>query len=451
VQAEDDEVDVDEEGSVEAAQELKVTVGPRTREEADEFKEKESKFFGGDRFFGKRAVPAAEKDEDDDEGEFSEGGSGRGWMWVGGVVLVVLVVLGLMTWVFDHATVTINFEQTPWSYQGDFVADDSISTPNPTTDAIPAQLFTSDKNTTQLFPASGSANVSLKAQGTITVYNDYSSAPQELVATTRFVTPDGKIFRLVNDITVPGATVSNGATVASSITAPVVADQAGTAYNEAPVAKLTIPGFQGSPKYNGFYGELAGGTSGGFTGTRPVPTAADITSAEAKVTATLQADLSSNLTTSYPNNFKILPGATNISTTKFTVTTTTDANGNFSVFGDATLSALGFDESAFKTFLLELAQASNPSSTFASSTLTYTNVVPNFTKGTVSFSLSGTGILEPAFDPDSFKADVAGKSISGARAVVAGLQGLQQGTISVWPVWLWNIPSNPNKIIVNTN
>ena len=65
--------------------------------------------------------------------------------------------------------------------------------------------------------------MSQKAQGTLTIYNAYSSAPQTLVATTRFVTPDGKIFRLTNEVTVPGAKITNGQIVPSSINAPIAA------------------------------------------------------------------------------------------------------------------------------------------------------------------------------------------------------------------------------------
>ena len=61
--------------------------------------------------------------------------------------------------------------------------------------------------------------------------------------------------------------------------AAIVADQAGPTYNVGPVAKLTIPGLQGSPKYDAFYGAIAGTTTGGFVGNKAVPTAADIASA----------------------------------------------------------------------------------------------------------------------------------------------------------------------------
>ncbi len=404
------------------------------------------------RFFKKRSpTELAELSGSEEEREVEK--RARRWLprrfvfWGPGVVVLILIILGVMTWYFGRVSIAIDFQKTPWIYSGAFVADKSVTTTTQKAGVItiPAQIFSAQKNTTQLFPASGNANVSIKAQGTVTIYNAYSSSKQDLVAATRFVTPDGKLFRLVNGVTVPGAQVTNGAIVPSSIDAQVVADQPGADYNVGPVDKLTIPGFQGSPKYDAFYGQLKNGTSGGFVGAKAVPTAADIASAKTKVTSLLQASLANNPTTNYPS-IKIPDGATNIIVTKLTANTSTDSNGNFSVFGEASLQAVGFNESVLKAYLLAQAQAQEASSTLSSSTLEYSGVKADFTKGTVSFSVTGQGALEPTFDEDAFKASIAGKSINDARQAIAALPGLADGKISAWPMWLWNIPSDPNKI-----
>jgi hypothetical protein len=388
-----------------------------------------------------------------EEPEEEERSNKKVYGWIFAIIVIAAIAFYAVTALFDHATIVIDFQQTPWTYQNNFVADASSSATgiNGTTNVIPAQIFTTSKNVTQLFPASAVQNVSLKAQGMITIYNDYSAKPQELVATTRFLTPNGQIFRITNNVTVPGATMTNGTIAPSSITAPIVADQPGPAYNIGPVAKLTIPGFQNDPgREAGFYGAITASTTGGFTGTKAVPTASDIASAKASTTALLEAALQGGFSGSYPNNFKILDGATSVAVTKVVVNTSTDSNGNFSVFGVATLQAIGFDESALKTYLLSLAQTQEQNSVFSTINLNYSSVAANFTQGEVSFSLSVQATLEPQFSASQFQSTIAGTSISSARAAIAGLPQLSNGTISVWPFWLWDIPTNPNKVHITT-
>jgi hypothetical protein len=372
------------------------------------------------------------------------------------VILGVIVIAAIGAYVtsvfFDHADITINFKQTPWSYQDNFTASKSAVGITPANNTIPAQIFTTTKNVTESFPGSLVAQVSQKAQGTITIYNAYSAAPQDLVATTRFLTPDGKIFRITQNVTVPGETNTSGTLSPSSITAPIVADQAGPDYNVGPVAKLTIPGFQSDAgREAGFYGVITASTTGGFIGQRATPTAADITAAKASTTAILQSALQGGLAGTYPNNFKILDGATQVKVTTLTVNTSTDANGNFTVFGVATLQAIGFDQSSLQNYLLSLAQAQDASSTFKTININYSDVTPNFTTGQVAFALSAQAQLEPAFTTADFATSIEGQSISAARGTIAALPQLADGEISMWPSWLWSIPSNPAKIHITVN
>ncbi|HUC31126.1 MAG TPA: hypothetical protein VMR99_00345 [Candidatus Paceibacterota bacterium] len=372
------------------------------------------------------------------------------------IVIIIIVIAAAAAYAasvfFDHADITINFKQTPWSYQDNFIASKSAAGIDPTTNTIPAQIFTATKNVTESFPGSLVQQVSQKAQGMITIYNAYSAASQELVATTRFLTPNGQIFRIVSNVTVPGETTVNGALTPSSITVPIVADQAGPDYNVGPVAKLTIPGFANDPgREAGFYGVITASTTGGFVGQRATPTAADISNAKASTTALLEASVQSGFSGTYPNNFEIPDGATTTTITTLTVNTSTDANGNFTVFGVATLQAIGFDQTALQNYLLSLAQAQEASSTFKTISLSYGDVTPNFTTGQVAFALSAQGSLEPAFSAAEFATSIEGQSIAAARNTISGLPQLADGEISMWPSWLWSIPSDPSKIHITVN
>jgi hypothetical protein len=417
--------------------------------------QEEQTFFNEeDRFFKKRHLPVAHEAETDEEEENASGRhvmTGKRVAWIAAALIVLVAALYGITVIFGSAKISITFKKTPFGYNGTFTADKAASQINAAQDIIPAQVFLVNKNIAVSFPASGQENVSLKAHGTITIYNAYSSSPQTLVATTRFVTPAGKIFRLANEVIVPGAAVTNGAIVPSSITAAIVADQPGPDYNASSTPKLTIPGFEKTPKYNAFYGAIASGTSGGFIGEKAVPTANDITAAKQKVTNTLMSALQDGLTGSYTSNFKILPGATTTQITKMTVNTSTDASGKFSVFGEGTLLAIGFDETAFKAFLLTLAQPTEPSSTFSDLTLTYATATPDFAHGKLNFSVGVQGSLEPIFSVDDFSGMIAGKGIGDAKSAISSLPELQEGAISVWPAWLWQIPANTKKIQVTVD
>lgn len=400
---------------------------------------------------GSRNIADTDADDEDEDNGPRRNTSGK---LITGILVAIIVLLGgayIASVFFNHANVTINFKKTPWSTQLSLTADKSASTDDLSNNALAAQVFTSNKNVTQLFRGSSIQQVSQKAQGSITIYNDYSTASQQLVATTRFLTPDGKIFRITQNVVVPGAQSVNGKLTPSSIVAPIVADQAGPDYNVGPVAKLTIPGFAGKPQESGFYGSITGSTTGGFIGQRATPTAADITSAKASTTALLLSSLQGGFSGSYPNNFKILDGATQIQVTKLTVNTSTDDNGNFSVFGEATLQAIGFDETALKNDLLAQAQSQDADTVFADINLNYSNVAADFVNGRVSFDVSTQADLEPQLTVAALQGTVLGKSITDARSAISQLPQLNNAEISIWPSWLWTIPSDPNKVHITIN
>ncbi len=116
------------------------------------------------------------------------------------------------------------------------------------------------------YKATGSKNSSnQKARGIITIYNNYSEASQILVATTRFLSENGKLFRLVKSVVVPGMSTENGENKPGEVKAEVIADQSGEDFNINPTT-FKIPGFEGSPKYDKFYAKSESVMKGGGNG-----------------------------------------------------------------------------------------------------------------------------------------------------------------------------------------
>ncbi len=372
------------------------------------------------------------------------------------VSAIVVVLVGGGAWLtgayFSKASIAISFKQTEWQYAGTITAGKSITKIDPVSKSIPAEVFHDKRNLTQLFPATGRSVVSQKATGKIKIVNAYSSEKQTLVATTRFATPDGKIFRLDSQVLVPGAQIKDGKIIPASTEALVTADRAGAEYNVGPAPKLTIPGFKGTPKYEGFYGQIETALSGGFVGEKAVPTEADIKSAEDRMTEILKTGLENNILSEQIKDYKVLEGVSAFKINKMTVKKETNDSGAFSVFGEAEVELIGFKESALDELLKGLAgtdllaSGTEYESSFRSLEKNYSEIKPNYEKGELKFSLSARGTLAAVFDKDAFKSGLAGKTIAEAEDSIQGLPGLASGRVSVWPVWLSNLPANLGRI-----
>lgn len=157
-------------------------------------------------------------------------------------------------------------------------------------------------------PASGTEKVSRKASGLITVYNNYDEKAQKLVANTRFESPDGKIFRIQDPITVPGAKMEGGQQVPGSIEVRVYADQAGSAYNIGP-AEFTVPGFKGDPRFDKFYARSTGAMTGGFEGEVKKVSEADKAEAIREMKEILKGRLLAEAKTQSPSDFVLFDDA----------------------------------------------------------------------------------------------------------------------------------------------
>lgn len=369
--------------------------------------------------------------------------------------LLVLLLIGggmwLTAYAFGKATVDITFNESPWTHSGTVTASVLAKNLDTSTATIPAEMVEQPQNLSpRSFPATGRTTGGQKARGTITIVNAHGAESQELVATTRFTTPDGKIYRLDNGTIVPGATVDadGKVTASSSIKAAVTADQSGSDYNVGAVAHLNIPGFQGTPKYTGFYGILSEGTSGGSSTGGAAASAEDIRNAKAQMASALNSAFQTTFLASVPDDLKVLPEALVFSTTTFSIGPV-DGQSQFSVTPASILRAFEFREADVVAFLNAKAQAENSGKELQDLKITYTNVKPDFAKKQMTFTVQAEGVLAPQFDPVSFVAGISGKSQNEAREAIQLLPELAAAKVSLWPSWLWALPKDSSDITVN--
>lgn len=368
----------------------------------------------------------------------------------GSLATGAVIILILAFKILPRATVVLAMPTKEWIYN-DSINTSKLAVFDSAKMTLPNQVFSQKKNIELKFPAHGKKTVERKAEGTIVIYNAYSSDPQPLVEQTRFMAPDGKIFRLAKSIVIPGAKIEEGKIVPSSLTAKVAADKYGPEYNIGPVKLFNIPGFKGTPKYNAFYAESSEPMAGGFRGEIAYPSPEDVKSAKAEVDTSLTDNLKTALLNQVPKEFLILNGATRFSLLQQKIDEEADEDGNFRIFTEAQMTAVVFREDDIKSLLLERLSKENGEFTVVrQSTLDYGLPRVDFERGLLSFPVKFKTVLARPLDIENFKYSIRGKSDIELRAIILSTPSLKGATttISRWPFWVKKVPDSLKKITV---
>ncbi|MCL5012349.1 MAG: hypothetical protein M1320_02915 [Patescibacteria group bacterium] len=370
-----------------------------------------------------------------------------------GILAGMVVLAAAMYVVFGilpRVTVSIVAKKIPVQLQTSFsvVATSSITM---TDTQVPGEIVTEQKTNIFKFPATGKETTQQKAKGTVVIFNTYSTAPQVLVATTRLQSPDGKIFRLVNRVVVPGAKKSGAVLEPGSIEADVVADQTGASYNIDPVDKFTIPGFQGSDKYNKFYASSVDPMAGGSDGQTTVATNDDVDKAQQDAVQKMKDSITSTIALKIPNEFTYVKGSEQFQILTKKVDTRLDKDNNFTVALEAQESVVIFKEGDIKSLLQKQAQQQGTIPTdYAEQqgTITYDQPVVDWKGGSMMLPVSYKAIFWKPIDVNQLRANILGKNESDLKTTVLSLQGIDKLTVSFWPFWVSHVPSSSSRVTI---
>ena len=372
-------------------------------------------------------------------------------IWMGAGLGGVALVAGAMIFL-PRVTVILALDKTEHGYIGSLKVSSVFeeSTVSENTLKLRGVVFSSEKNITNKYTANGTDSVGRKARGTIVIYNNFGTDPQSLVATTRFVTPDGKIYRLDNNVTVPGAKKEGDKLVSSSIEAAVTADQPGEEYNIGPVPKFRIPGFQGSSKYDGFYGESKSSMSGGSFGKTKVPTDDDLKNAKADLQGRLENVLKTEFFVGLPSNIKILEGAYDMKITREQVNDVVDKDGKFSLTLYGQIKLVGFDEAELVDTLRKKFEADDQLTLQVYEyTVDYGEVSVDFTKEELGSAVKFESNWTRPFDAAEFTKKIMGMKEVELKSEIFSTPGVRSGEVKMWPFWVNRVPQDLGRISVD--
>ncbi|MBP9760250.1 MAG: hypothetical protein KBD24_02670 [Candidatus Pacebacteria bacterium] len=230
-------------------------------------------------------------------------GRDRRWLFLAlGIGAVMVLSAVSLSFLFAGATVTVYPKQDTIVVNATFTAREDGAG-----GALQFKRMDIERTAVQNIPALAEKEVEERAQGVITVYNEYSDTPQRLIKNTRFATADGKIYRIRESIEVPGKK-SDG--TPGNIDVTVYAEEPGDTYNRGP-SDFIVPGFVGKPQEKKVYGKSKEGITGGFAGVRRIVDEKDRLAALEKLESQLRDELLAEIekSTDKPSGYRSFGGA----------------------------------------------------------------------------------------------------------------------------------------------
>lgn len=318
---------------------------------------------------------------------------------------------------------------------------------------IPMRIIEGREELSLEYESTGESDASgSKARGTIAIYNEYSSQPQTLVATTRFESADGKVFRLLKNAVVPGMSQVAGEAKPGVIEAEVVADEAGSAYNIGPAA-FTIPGFKGSPKFEKFSAKsadsMAGGGSSG-SADRTV-TQRDIDSAKKETEAKLKEKIQALLESELKEGEVLADGAMQYAVSQ----SASDAKagslgGSFAYSAKAeAVAAVFLRKDAEELIVAEYEKRSGAQAgEIENIRIDYAGVTPDFEKKSLTMKLYGELSFMSVMDAEQFKKELLGKDESAIEQIAKKNPAIKNMTFEFTPKFVSRVPQYPERVSV---
>lgn len=313
---------------------------------------------------------------------------------------------------------------------------------------IPAEKLSFSRTFTKEFSATGKDIIAERARGKAHIINRFSSAPQTLVAGTRFVTDTGVLFRLQKSVIVPGAKIVQEKIVPQSIDVELIADAPGEQANIGGQTALTIPGFKGSPKYDGFSAVAPQGFSGGFQGSAAIVSKDDLKNAQEEVTKLVFDALKAEIGRKIPQGFYSVDALRTVEITKIAAPAAGTRADHFSVSADAAGRAMVFHEEDAVALVTSFAlqDAKDQEAVEGSARLSYRTRSVNFDQGKAEIVVSGNLKTKAVVHEDELASLVAGKNKNSIREVLQKRHELAGFDLSFFPPWRSSAPSNAAHI-----
>jgi len=368
------------------------------------------------------------------------------------IVVVTLFAAGaVFAQILPKAQVTIVPKKESQSFTVDIKVDKDAADASVENGIVPGEFLIDESTVSGEFKATGSESASDRARGTITIYNEFSAQPQTFIP-SRFQAENGLIFRTQQNVTVPGATIKNGAVVTpGTVQAVVVADGAGSQYAIGP-SKFTMPALAGTDRGEKIYGRSTEAFSGGNPGANTVVSE---NNAEQAYSALREKALKeSGISETLPEGLSVWSEATNSELADQSVNPSVGSRADmFTASVKVIERAVAFRQSDYEKVVdetilskLDAAKTILPKSkkiVFAKPP------VVDYAAGTVTAQIQVTVDVIDKIDAESFRGAVVNKDRDEIDKLIDSYRGIEGVKVRLSPFWVGSVPGNEERVKVN--
>jgi hypothetical protein len=310
---------------------------------------------------------------------------------------------------------------------------------------IPGKFFESEEIFSNIFSSTG--KVLKKAEGTIRLFNEYTTQNEVWKEGTRFVSSDGKLFKSKDKIVVPGAKIKNGKIEASFVDVPVIAAEGGSEYNIGPT-EFSILAFKGSPRYFKYYGKSFEPMKGG--GTFPQVLKEDLERAENELINIARQRAKEILEKKAESNLSFFDDLIEISVLeKNSSAKEGDEVEKFEFKIKTKIKTIVVSNDNLKNFAKEYLNKKIPKDKefyLPSLQIGFKGDVKKFELGKATLQMKISAKVYPKLETLSLKKALAGKNLTEAKFFLLNQKEILKSKIEVYPFWIKNIPDDLNRI-----
>jgi hypothetical protein len=372
--------------------------------------------------------------------------------------IIAIVCLGAIIYglslAYARATVTVIPSMIAIPINGSFTAYKNALGST----SLPYEVIQTKGELHQTVPASVGPIVQQSAQGTVVLYNEFSTASQKIIANTRLSNGNGLIYLTNAAAVIPGMTKGSNGTVAGSVSVGVTAADTGPSYNILPsdltaqpsYGDFNIVAYKGTSKYAGFYARLdpsGAGITGGSSGHTTVVASSTLASASASLKQSLTANLVSQAQALVPDGYIMYDNAYSINYTNIAASTTS------STTADVGMSGIFYGALLKKTDLAEAIAPTQYSDSYdpeglESADFAVTNPQPfsPASAASIVFTLKGTLNLVGTFSTTTLASQLAGIALNSSQSIFKGYSTISSAHATILPFWKRSFPSSPSRI-----